>query len=114
MTTAMIKLRQKVERAIVRRVIKDALSAGYLLTVNNGGEDNEIERSSDLEAVSKACQLADEDYLCLYRASDFSSGWVRFVYGNGGFDVICDYTTNLESIVDGANQLASKLEERLS
>jgi hypothetical protein len=39
-----------------------------------------------------------------------SFGWVRFIYGNDGWDVINDYTTNLEPVIAGVNALAEKME----
>jgi hypothetical protein len=33
-------------------------------------------------------------------------GWVRFVYGNDGWDVVSDYTTNLEPHMKNADKLA--------
>jgi len=35
---------------------------------------------------------------------------VYFVLGNSGWDVISDYTTNLEALLAGANALAESLE----
>lgn len=37
-------------------------------------------------------------------------GWVRFVYGNDGHDVISDYTTNLESVLEPINAYAESLD----
>lgn len=37
-----------------------------------------------------------------------SEGWVYVVMGNDGWDVISDYTTNLEPLMSGANRLAEK------
>lgn len=39
-------------------------------------------------------------------------GWVRMIYGNDGWDVMADYTTNLEDVLTDANKLADKLEEQ--
>ena len=35
--------------------------------------------------------------------------WVWFVYGNDGWDVVCDYTINLESIIDPIIEYACNL-----
>lgn len=36
----------------------------------------------------------------------------RIIYGNTGFDVINDYTTNLETVLAGTNALADQLESK--
>ena len=53
----------------------------------------------------------DDDYLTVYRPDALSCGWVgvRFIYGNDGYDVICDYTMSLESVLTPVNQLADEL-----
>ena len=48
-----------------------------------------------------AVMLADEDTLLVHRPrpdqGDYERlGWVKLVYGNDGWDVICDYTVPLE------------------
>jgi hypothetical protein len=35
-------------------------------------------------------------------------GWVRFIYGNGGWDVINDYTTNLEPWMTNVDAIADQ------
>jgi len=42
------------------------------------------------------------------------SGWVYFVYGNDGWDVVSDYTTNLEAVLKGSGELAERLEAEYS
>ena len=55
----------------------------------------------------------DEDKLLFYKQEDIGTvnalyGWVFFVYGNDGYDVVNDYTINLESVMKEANELADK------
>jgi hypothetical protein len=43
----------------------------------------------------------DEDYLMVYEPGKKERlGWIHLVYGNDGYDVVSDYTTNLEALVD--------------
>lgn len=99
-----------VENQIIKRVIKDALAAGYDLTVFDG-EEFTLEHSRDAKAVFAALKTTDDDSL---RFSKYGSavGFVHFVYGNDGFDVISDYSDNAktEAILAGAIALADKLE----
>jgi hypothetical protein len=57
----------------------------------------------------------DDDRLFVYKVDGPKGrrdwfGWVFFVYGNDGYDVISDYTTNLESSLTATNKLAESLE----
>lgn len=113
------KARIAIEAKIVRRVIRDALAAGYLLSVSDG-EEVVVRRSRQPRNLFAHMMTTDSDTLILVRhstAQEIASGdkpfkrvgWVQFVYGNGP-DVLSDYTTNLESLLAGANALAAKLD----
>ena len=114
-----VNLRQKIERNIVEQVVRSAIEAGYELSVDDG-EEITLKRSRDRAAVMKAMFTADEDTLWVHRPEDndptddghwrHGFGWVYFVYGNDGHDVICDHTTNLEDLLKRASALADKYE----
>lgn len=109
-----IAQRIAIEKRIIKRIIADALAAGYRLSVDDG-ESRTINRSSDHEAILSAMMTTDEDYLLFYAPGDkVQSGWVYFVYGNDGHDVVNDYTENLEEVMKSANALADQIEEKLS
>jgi hypothetical protein len=101
------KLRMELEMRIPRAAVKGLLAAGYLITVYDGEEDTLV-RSSDAKAILKATRTTDEDYLLASTASRNDAGWVRFIYGNEGPDVINDYTVNLEDALKGANAIANR------
>jgi hypothetical protein len=98
------------ERAVGRRVVRDLLAAGYTLTVGNGGEEPEIKNSTSFKAVSNAMMLTDEEHLIARKNGERS--WVFFVYGNDSWEVICDYTTDLEDVLKGAFAVCDRLEAR--
>ena len=105
-----IAKRQRIERAIVRRVVVDALKAGYRLSVDDGGDELAIAHSTSQRAVLAALVNTDDDKLICEREDH--RGVVWFVYGGSGWDVICDYSVRLEDMLAGANLLAERLEER--
>jgi len=109
--TAVAK-RQKVERSIARRLILDGLSMGYTIGVHNG-EELVLNRSAKSKDILAAMFSVDEEKLYFYK-DGWPCGWVFLVYGNDGWDVICDYTVNLEPIMAGAHTLSEKILERLS
>jgi hypothetical protein len=95
LSNAVVK-RQKVEKAICTKVVDVLLAAGYSLGVNDG-DDITIHHSTDRKAILKALFTTDEDYLYIYEQDSnvedirWPDYWVRFVYGNDGWDVISDY-----------------------
>jgi hypothetical protein len=103
--------RHEMEAAIVRNAVYELLDHGFLLCVDNGGDDYEINRSDDGEAVLAELMNTDDDRLIAIRA-DKIFGWVHFVYGNDGYDVICDMTISLEPYLLETEALAKTLEEQ--
>lgn len=101
---------QQVERRIMKRCVKELLAAGYQLSVFDG-EEITVRRSTDRKAILAAMRTTDDDYLYVYQGADKKIGWVRFVYGNDGPDVICDYTTNLEAALKPVNDYATTFED---
>ena len=102
-----VKMRQEVERKIADKVIECILAKGFLIQVNDGEEDC-TGRIEDPAAISSAMYSTDEDILYVYlnETVKFAIGYVHFIYGNDGYDVIHDYTTNLEEIIKPANDIA--------
>jgi hypothetical protein len=109
------KMRQEVERKIATAVVETLLAAGFGLSVDNGdnGErEFEIKNSKSAKAVLKAMFQTDDEKL--YTTKDGRlDGYVYFVYGNCGWDVISDYTLNLEKYV-GEDSLAGKISDHYS
>lgn len=107
-----VKMRQEVERKIAKALVKEAFAAGYIVSVDNGG-DEESGKMSNLKSVLSAMFQTDEERLYMWNPTNGQRiGWVYFVYGNDGWDVISDYTVNLEPIMSGANKIADHYEGR--
>lgn len=100
-----------IERLIVKQCISDLLESGYVIGVNDG-EETVLGRSKDAAAIFEAMDTTDEDYLLVYPAGKESRhcGWVRFIYGNDGPDVMNDYTTNLEQVLTKTFALIKEVE----
>lgn len=103
-----VKNRIAVERRIVKACIAELLSHGFTLSIFNG--EDETKPTTDSHYLIRHAMLTDEDWLNVHD-KDKRIGWVRFVYGNDGWDVICDYTTNLEDHLPVTLELTNKLEE---
>jgi hypothetical protein len=72
------------------------------------GEEVTLKLSRSAEDVLKAMFTTDEDILYVHDASGKQIGWVFFIYGNDGYDVVHDYTTNLEPIMKTADAIADQ------
>lgn len=101
------------ERKVVRRTVRTLLAAGYAITVNNG-EDAPIRRSKSINAIMAEVQACDEEWLHVLR-QDETGAWKRIgtiflVYGNSGPEVIADYSTSLETVLEPVMAYCEKLE----
>jgi len=102
-----VKRRQEMERRIARKVIEEGKKLGYSFNVNNGGDENELPQPSrTTKTVLDAMFATDDEHLLFYKDGK-RVGWVWFIYGNGngGLDVISDYTTNLDPVMPEVNKL---------
>lgn len=102
-----IEQRIAIEKRIVKKVVEDALAAGYDVSVHNGGDDYEY-TGTDKKRILEELFACDEEWLCLHKNGKYV-GQVYFIYGNDGYDVICDYSVSLNDVLKGANELANKL-----
>lgn len=101
---------QKMERAIIAAAIKGLLEANYKISVFDG-EETVLTATSDSAAILGALFATDEELLIVHSDSNgkpFPFGSVQLIYGNDGYDVIADYTTNLEAALTAAIKLGEK------
>lgn len=116
-----IRQRILIERAIIRRAVRDILAAeggAYCISVHDG-ESWPVKRSRDLDEIMADIGQCDDETIRIRRvdspSGSVSSGNVYFVYGNDGWDVIADHTdsTLVHELLAGANQLADELGDLL-
>ena len=98
------------ERRVVNRTIKELLKAGYTLSVDNGGDDLEVFKSTSFREVSQAMMQVDDERLIARK--DGRNHVVYFVYGNDAWEVINDYSVRLDDVLAPVWELTRKLEER--
>lgn len=99
-----------VERILVASSVNALLAQGFAMNVYNGGDEDELlEPSRDRQAIQGALMETGDDFLKVFRSDGTYFGWVRFVYGNSGYDVISDYTLNLEAALAPVNDRAKAL-----
>lgn len=95
-----VKMRQIVEKEIATAVVAALLKAGFILAVDNGDNDGREYEIVSANAVRIVKAMFQTDEERLYAIKDHEPvGWVYFVYGNDGWDVVSDYTVNLEKFI---------------
>lgn len=105
-----VKMRQKVEREICTAVVDALLAAGFSIEVDNG--DDMTTQSDVRPTILEAMFKTDDERLYVERAgADKCVGWVYFVYGNDGWDVISDYTVNLEPYIGAGSRVQKIVDE---
>ena len=106
---ARIARRVEIEKKICRAVTKALLAAGHSVSVHDGYEIV-VRKSRSVSAVMAALMSTDQDGLWAHSADGSRVGWVSFVYGNDGWDVIHDYTPALEQVLAPAFDVAERAE----
>jgi hypothetical protein len=94
--------RIRLEGEIAAEVAEKLIEAGYYVSVFDCEEFTLID-SRDVNKIVEAMFTTDDDRLYVRSKKSkepMYDGWIWFVYGNGGDDVISDYTTNLSYIID--------------
>jgi hypothetical protein len=115
-----VQKRQAIEKAIAIAAIDQLLAAGFSLGVHDG-EEVTIHHSTDKKKLVAALFTTDEDRIFVYMdkntpgdpSDSRPDAWVYLVYGNDGYDVISDYTTNIEQHLTNAQAKADELESSI-
>ncbi len=112
-----VYIRQCMEKLILHAFIDSCFAKGFTVAVDNRAEDftdapYQGVHFTDATKAKKHCGATDEEYLYVYKDTK-RQGWVFFVYGNDGPDVINDYTTSLDQlgVMQAADEVAEKLQE---
>ena len=85
--------RIKIEKRIIRQIIKNALARNWNVSVYDG-EEITLVNSKNLTEIIKATFTTDEDGLIFRDADGEYVGQVALVYGNDGWDVVSDHTAS--------------------
>jgi len=105
--------RQRIERRIVKAVVRAALEAGYTISLDNGGDDWELRKETNRVKIFRELFATDSERIYLRDPSGrLPSGGVAFVYGNDGWDVIADFSPSLDELLAPIFRLCNKLEDQ--
>ena len=106
-TCKQLQNRMQMERQIVTFMMEDAIKQGFALSVFNG-EEVTVQESTDVTELWEACRTVDEESIFFYK-DGVRVGYVNLVYGNDGWDVISDYTVNLEEVLAATNGMVDEV-----
>lgn len=99
-----VRGRAIIEMAIGNALIKSAGEFGYRLEVE--GEDDDVSTPDALKLLLFNLDVAT--VLVFNGHGRKAIGWIQLVFGNGGYDLVSDYTTNLEAMLAPVNAVAEE------
>lgn len=103
-----VRPRARMELKIVNRLLKLCKKEGYTVKIAEY-EDNGERTPKDLKGA-----IFNLDEARLFLSKDGKSqGWIYLVLGNSGYDLVSDYTTNLDGFLKPVMELADRLENGL-
>lgn len=100
--------REEMEQAIIRNAVYELTDHGLAMSVDRGGDEYEVIRSRDPDALLAALDGADDVRL----VAAGLMGWVHFLRGGKGWDVVCDMTVSLEPYLPETLALAETYREQ--
>jgi hypothetical protein len=100
--------RIEIERAIVERLLSDALFFHGYSVSHSDGERLTVARSRDIGPIMAKLQACREEGLIFHGPDGQRVGTVSLVFGNNGYDVMADCTVNdhMSALIAGAERLA--------
>lgn len=104
---------QEMDRAIVTQCVEELLEQGFNLSLFHE-EALAFKHSTNKEQILSNLLQCDEETLAIYDNTQQRVGWVFFVYGNDGYDVISDYSITIEQYIPKTQELVDKLQVQSS
>lgn len=102
-----------VENELVALYVDALLAAGFALQIAEDGDGRPFLPTTDRAAIFAALGETDDDQVDIFTsAPSIPRAFVRFVYGNDGWDVLSDYSMSLEAVLAPVNAYADTLAPR--
>lgn len=98
-----VRRRFELEWEVAISIVRAALKAGYLVTVDNG--EDATEHLKHITDVMDVMFETDEDTLLFGKPGTGALGWAKLIWGNSGYDALSDYSTNMEYLMAGASKI---------
>lgn len=88
------------DRAGIRQTVRALKSAGYRPAQVNDGEETISVTDCGEAKIIEALTATDQSWLYVTGADGTQSSWVYFVLGNDPEEVVCDYSTDLDPVIE--------------
>lgn len=98
------------ETEILKALVSHVLERGYCVSVDTGGDEPDLKRSTDEAAIIDAATACGEAALLLY-ADDVYHGSFLLVFGNEGYTLIADHSVSRQDVIDHIEPVVSKWEK---
>lgn len=92
--------------------MRDLLAAGYEVAVHNGGKTYEVDFTTNYTAIAAGLFHCDEEHLCTRKIDQYpvpTQSFIYLVYGNSGWDVVCDWGLSLDHVMGPINDYIDRL-----
>lgn len=89
---------QTIDREITTKLIEALIAAGYVITCCIRDEDPEFKRSVDRAGILDLLFALDMAELHVHK--DGKRSWIMLIFGESGWDVVADYSVDLESLIE--------------
>jgi hypothetical protein len=90
----MAKTIRELETQVLTTLIDGLIEEGYTLTVSYGEGQYGVKKSKDRDAILADLWACDEEWLHVHKDGK-AIGQVFLIYGECGYDVICDHSESL-------------------
>lgn len=111
-----VRGRALIELQVVNALIKAASHAGFRLQIEDEDE-SPLQPAAFYAGNGSYCADVDRFKAALFNGDDVTLlvfngnrpqafGWIRLVFGNDGWDLVSDYSTNLETFLEPVQAVA--------
>ena len=101
----------QIEEVIVHSLVDHCLAAGYSLSVDDGGDNLALEKSTSREEILDALMNTSQDTVLVYDSQGKKLGFVDLVYGNEGWSVMSDWSMSINTFLEPIHTLSEKYQE---
>jgi hypothetical protein len=89
---------RRIDKEIATKLVDALLADGHVITCDLQDVQPEFERSTDRDGILDYMWQVEQVEMHVHKGK--SRGWLRLIFDESGWDLVQDYTTNLEHIVD--------------
>ena len=105
---------RKIEEQVTRKLLSTANDAGWPCVGYDYGDG--FEGDSDYESIVSMCLNLDDVHLVFESPDKSKRSWARLVYGNDGWDLICDSSCTPgfeQSVMEKMNEYCENIDQHL-